>query len=129
MRELDLTELSFGIIAFLGVLLPIYGLLSSSERIKPVLIIIGVILLAIYAQWFVRKYLTKEIEETNKNMAKKMGLFNEKIEDMKNEISYIKGWINAINHKKNKKGAINPITLIAILIILIVLILYSQGKL
>lgn len=120
--KLDPIDFLFSGIALFAALLTIYGFIIESEY-KIICIPLGIILLGIYIWWYIKKYISKNFDDQEITIQK----MNNQIQKVREEIGFIKGWIDAINH--NKKGVINPIALIVIVIIAIIIILYLQGKL
>ena len=128
MKSLNLVELSFNIIGVLGGLLTIYGFIESSTY-KVFLIISGIVLIYLYLRWYITEYLTNKLKKIKLDFRLKINEVESNLHMIKEDLSFIRGWIDAINHNKNKKGAIDPILLIVIVIIVILIILYLQGKL
>lgn len=121
-----LTEVLSAVLGLIGVLSTIYGFTIQGPQ-RLIALILGIIITCMYTKWFITRHINNNIERIREEVTTKMGQMNEKIETIKNEISYVKGFLHST--LKNKKGAINPIWLIMITLIAIIIILYYQGKL
>ncbi|MBI2507741.1 hypothetical protein HYV89_02200 [Candidatus Woesearchaeota archaeon] len=99
------------------------------QRNKIVLLVLGIITLGVYFKLYIEEKAISRIRTTEKKLNSMEDVINNRMSSQDVEISKIKGWIEAINFFKGKKGAIDPITLIIILVIVIVIILALQGKL
>ncbi|MBI2143816.1 hypothetical protein HYU17_01530 [Candidatus Woesearchaeota archaeon] len=119
-------ELLFNVIAAVSALLTIYGFLVQAQwRIAA--IILGIVGLYFYTRWWIKDFIARDILLQNEKVNKIEGDYTK----LKEEVTYMKGWMGAINHFNWKKGggAIDPLTLIIAVIIIILVIAYLQGRL
>ena len=117
------------LLLIISIIIIIYPfILNLNQTIKILGTILGLLGTWSYLQFLFKDWITEQVLES-----KKMEIIKKDIEDknqnIKEEIQYIKGWMNATNHlTKNKKGYIDPITLIIVIIAIILIILITQGK-
>lgn len=98
------------------------------ERNRIVFLVLGLLSLWIYIKFYVEEKTISRIRLLEKRLNSNEDITTNRMNKQDKEISKIKGWIEAINFFKEKRGAIDPITLIFLLIIIIIIILALQGK-
>ena len=87
---------------------------------KIVLLTLGIITLGTYFKLYVEDKAIFRIKLMEKRLNIREAILNNRMDKQENEISMIKGWVEAINFFKSKRGVIDPITLIVVLIIVTV---------
>ena len=119
-------EFFFNLLAGTSVVLTIYGFFVQTQW-KIAAIISGIIGLYFYTRVWIKDFIAKDILLQNEKVNK----IESEYMKLKEEVTYMKGWMNAINHFKWKKGggAIDPLTLIIAVIIIILIVAYFQGRL
>ena len=96
---------------------------------KIVFLIFGIVTLVIYFKFYIEEEAVSRIKFLQKRLNSIESKLDNRMNNHDKELSKIKGWIEAINFFKDKKGAIDPIILFIILAIVIIIILALQGKL
>lgn len=119
----DLFQTLLGILA---AVITIYGFLYQTPA-KFAIIGLGIILLYFYTRSWIKDFIARDILIQNEKIDK----VEENYRNIEKEVIYMKGWMEAINHFKSKKGrgAIDPLTLIIAIAIIILVVAYLQGRL
>lgn len=109
----------------------IIGLYPIAMGLNPEWKVAGAILFGLgiwsYLHFLFKEWVTIQVLGSKK-MESILNKFEKRNQKINEEIIYIRGWIDAVNHFKNKKGFVDPITLIVIIIVLILIILILKGK-
>lgn len=88
-------ELFFNILAAASTLLTIYGLFVQTQ-LKPAAIILGIVGLYFYTRWWIKDFIARDILLQNEKVNKIEGEYTK----LREEVTYMKGWMEAINHFK-----------------------------
>lgn len=119
-------ELFFNILAAASAMLTIYGFFVQAQW-RLAAVILGIVGLYFYTRWWIKDFIARDILLQNEKVNKIEGEYTK----LREEVTYMKGRMSAINHFKWKKGrgAIDPLTLIIAVIIIILIVAYIQGRL
>lgn len=102
------------------------------QRNKIIFLILGVLTLGIYFKLYIEDKIEDKavfrIKLVEKNLNISKDVIGNRMNGYEKEVSRIKGWVEAINFFKGKKGDIDPIILLVVLAIVIIIMLALQGK-
>jgi len=121
-----------GMFLIISIIISVYPFIS---KLNPAWKVIGLILGGIgfwsYLQFLFKEWITNKVLESEKmiRLKENLGRNNQKI---KEEVQYIKGWMDALNHwhkdKKGKAYELDPITVLVVTVVAILIILVLMGK-
>lgn len=121
-----------GIFLIISIIIAIYPFVSKLDPIWKIAgLIFGGIGFWSYLQFLFKEWIINKVGESEKMNEIKIDLEKKNLK-LKEEIQYIKGWMNALNHwhkdKKGKAYELDPITILVITVVAILIILVLMGK-